>query len=579
MSSTQLANSLSISANATLGYGYLQGNYGGGILTLKFSSNTVTADDNIINFNVNSANIVLGGNKSGNNLLISTANGTSNSSVVIGTGVGDFLTVNSNTVTLSTVSNGKVSIANNGSGNQIAIGTLAGSSGNNMTVGTGVGDFLTVNSNTVTLSTVSNGTVSIANNGSGNKVFIGTLTGSTGNNVTIGTGLADSLTVNSNNVTLSTVSNGIVSISNSGSGNQLYIGTGGSGNNVTIGSGNADNFTLNSNTITLGNANTKAGKIDFSYNTTFKQNVQIDGNLTITGCVTSTNTIIETLVVQDSYVKLACMPNQTASTNNVGLYTTTADSMYSGLSRISNNSNFSDNFCRSGTALGSSFWYLFDSSQMSATQEGPSFTNNMSAGCILQVGMLLSTSDERLKTNIVTIDNVLDRIDNLNGVYYNWKDGHNFNKREIGVIAQNIEKEFPELIFRGKDDFLTVDYPRLTGVLIEGVKELRKGLKELRKENKELRSMLIELLEEEMSTKKENPKKRSKKEENVYEISEPEINEVPKKESPKKRSKKDDMSEVSQPEVSKRRSKKEDSVSETSQPEISDAPKKRGKNK
>lgn len=84
------------------------------------------------------------------------------------------------------------------------------------------------------------------------------------------------------------------------------------------------------------------------------------------------------------------------------------------------------------------------------------------------------TSDERLKTDIKLLENSLDKINKLKGVCYTWKDGH--GGKEIGVIAQDIQAQFPELVSINKDNFLTVDYPKLTAVLIEGIKEMKKDM-------------------------------------------------------------------------------------------------------
>lgn len=87
---------------------------------------------------------------------------------------------------------------------------------------------------------------------------------------------------------------------------------------------------------------------------------------------------------------------------------------------------------------------------------------------------IFCTSDERLKTDIKLLENSLDKINKLKGVCYTWKDGH--GGKEIGVIAQDIQAQFPELVSTNKDNFLTVDYPKLTAVLIEGIKEMKKDM-------------------------------------------------------------------------------------------------------
>ncbi len=79
-------------------------------------------------------------------------------------------------------------------------------------------------------------------------------------------------------------------------------------------------------------------------------------------------------------------------------------------------------------------------------------------------------SDIRLKTGISKISNASEMIDHLNGYYYYWKNSTDKN-RQVGVIAQEVEKVLPELVTIGMDSIKSVDYPKLTAVLIEGFKE------------------------------------------------------------------------------------------------------------
>ena len=364
-----------------------------------------------------------------------------------------------------------------------------------MTVGTGVNDFLTVHSNSVYLSTVNSGIVGIANNGNNNVINIGAMPGSQGNNMTVGTGINDFLTVNSSQVVINTNGSGTTS-----------IGVGRIPDPVRPGvfSNSTDTLNINTNTIVLGKAGNTTGQIVYNYpttnnaNSTFGADVTIQGNLTINhnltinGTITATNTVVETITLNDAYINLATNGTDGANKVNVGLYTNMYNSATSLSSVVMNTENTVTSglirqFEAGGVTLGSSFWYLFDSNYTTAGGI-PDISMSHSTGAQLQVGAVYATSDERLKTDISIIENALDNIDKLNGVYYKWKDGHNGNKRELGVIAQDIQRQFPELIHVGADGFLTVDYPRLTGVLIEGVKELRK-------ENNEIRSLINDIYE------------------------------------------------------------------------------------
>ena len=88
-------------------------------------------------------------------------------------------------------------------------------------------------------------------------------------------------------------------------------------------------------------------------------------------------------------------------------------------------------------------------------------------------------SDKRLKDNIETLEDGLTKVEQLRGVTYT-RDG----KENIGVIAQEVEKILPEIVLTADDEMGTksVDYSRITAVLIEAVKELSAKVKEL--ENK-----------------------------------------------------------------------------------------------
>ena len=88
-------------------------------------------------------------------------------------------------------------------------------------------------------------------------------------------------------------------------------------------------------------------------------------------------------------------------------------------------------------------------------------------------------SDARLKENVSTIENALDKVDNLRGVNYTHKET---GKEKIGVIAQEVEEILPQIVLTANDEMQTksVDYGKLCAVLIEAVKELKKEVEELK---------------------------------------------------------------------------------------------------
>jgi|TARA_R110000764_G_scaffold216542_1_gene303464 hypothetical protein len=83
-------------------------------------------------------------------------------------------------------------------------------------------------------------------------------------------------------------------------------------------------------------------------------------------------------------------------------------------------------------------------------------------------------SDERLKTDIKTIDNALNMVGDMRGVYFN-RDG----VAGTGVIAQEIQDILPEVV-HDKQEYLSVAYGNMVGVLIEAIKELKKEVETLK---------------------------------------------------------------------------------------------------
>lgn len=88
----------------------------------------------------------------------------------------------------------------------------------------------------------------------------------------------------------------------------------------------------------------------------------------------------------------------------------------------------------------------------------------------------LVCSDMRYKTQIHLISNVLSQLQSLNAYTYKWKQsdfpGKGFDEsRQIGVLAQELEQVFPELVVTDKQGYKAVDYARLSAVLLQAVKE------------------------------------------------------------------------------------------------------------
>jgi len=98
-------------------------------------------------------------------------------------------------------------------------------------------------------------------------------------------------------------------------------------------------------------------------------------------------------------------------------------------------------------------------------------------------------SDSRLKDEVKTINSAVDKVKKLRGVEYVWNKGSKEGQKDLGVIAQEVEKVLPEIVKEKKIPlitensdklFKTVDYEKITAVLIEAIKEQQKQIDELK---------------------------------------------------------------------------------------------------
>jgi hypothetical protein len=95
-------------------------------------------------------------------------------------------------------------------------------------------------------------------------------------------------------------------------------------------------------------------------------------------------------------------------------------------------------------------------------------------------GLLVNTaSDKNLKKNIKKIDYGLKEILQIEPIEYKWKDKKRGEQTEIGLIAQDIKEIIPEIVGVNNDNYLSLDYSKLTVVLINAIKDLNKKIKEL----------------------------------------------------------------------------------------------------
>jgi len=108
-----------------------------------------------------------------------------------------------------------------------------------------------------------------------------------------------------------------------------------------------------------------------------------------------------------------------------------------------------------------------------------------------------TSSDERLKTNIETIENSIGILKKIRGVRFNWNElaksinnNVDLEKKELGVIAQELENDIPEVLKEGLSGYKAVRYDKITPLLIECIKNQQEQIEKLGKDIEELKTIV-----------------------------------------------------------------------------------------
>ena len=115
--------------------------------------------------------------------------------------------------------------------------------------------------------------------------------------------------------------------------------------------------------------------------------------------------------------------------------------------------------------------------------------NSYFNGSMTATGTITAQSDRRLKQNIKPLTGTLSKLDQLRGVSFEWNKvstsmGHKEGEKGIGMIAQELQKVYPELVVASKNehqDYLSIDYMKFTAVLLQAIKEQQKEIEELQR--------------------------------------------------------------------------------------------------
>lgn len=296
------------------------------------------------------------------------------------------------------------------------------------------------------------------------------------------------------------------------------------GNSVFMGNlaGRVDNLTNNKNVFignssgqfnTTGQNNVALGYRSLRANTEGESNIAIGEdafrrNTTGDYTISIGSNSLQLAVTTDSNIAIGqnAMSNFTSGTNNIGIGLNAMQSKTSGSNNVavgvqaldrnltgSRNTAIGRQAGRNSTGSGNVFvgnqsglnelgddkLYIDNSSTTTPLIWGDfstdslvvngnlSVTNN-----ITYVGTLTNVSDKRLKENFDTLRQVMHLVNQLQAYSYNMK-SNPYNEREYGLIAQEVQKVFPEMVkvIDKEKGYIGVNYLQLVAVLIEGLKE------------------------------------------------------------------------------------------------------------
>jgi len=235
-----------------------------------------------------------------------------------------------------------------------------------------------------------------------------------------------------------------------------------------------DNLTMTGN-LTTGNGSIECGDLDVSGT--------ITGDGSSVDSINAGNISSGTLAVGRGGTGLTSIStllnsNVTSVSGNAGsvtngVYTNTTQTI-SGAKTFSGNTVFSGAISQSNTTQSTN-----KSSGAIKTNGGVGIAKTLNVG---EDVVAYASSDKRYKDNLQAITNPIDKVKSLTGYTFTWNDKHEqFNgNNDIGVVAQEVEKVFPEIVDTRDNGYKAVKYEKMVAVLIEAVKDQQKQIDELK---------------------------------------------------------------------------------------------------
>ena len=348
---------------------------------------------------------------------------------------------------------------------------------------------------------IANLKIKLAGGFGGNAVSIG----DSGDTVTIPGNLTVTGTTTTNNVETVSTSNGVVFEGNAADDNEvtLLAATVSSDRTITLPdatgtialtSSTVANSTLSANSTLAGGLAIGTGRNDSANQIVRTQaNGYVDFGWINTTSGTASGTLSRIYCSQDGYVRYLSPSNFLSS---IGIA--------AGATNVSNNNQITNGagyitsfditaqtdgkYLRSNATDTASGAITFSNSTASTTKTTGAVivTGGVGISGALNVGgdvVAFASSDERLKDNIELISNPIEKVKQLKGVTWDWNSNADILQQtlpNVGVIAQDVEKVLPQLVIDRDNGFKGVDYAKLTGLLIEAIKEQQVQIEELK---------------------------------------------------------------------------------------------------
>ena len=162
---------------------------------------------------------------------------------------------------------------------------------------------------------------------------------------------------------------------------------------------------------------------------------------------------------------------------------------YAALSHGKGSANYWDTIVMKNGKVGIGTTTPDDKSKLDVN--GSLYVNGITCSGSIVCVNLVETSDKRLKKNPENLNNVLGKIKDINGIKYDWRtdefpDKNLPKEKQIGIIAQEVELHFPELVNTDDQGYKSLSYDKFTAVLLEAIKEQQKQIEALQQKVDEL---------------------------------------------------------------------------------------------